>query len=985
MNILKLLLSLSTLGLTCMTTIAMQLDDNGDPINLTRQEEGLRRRMPQAVDEEGQEHQDAPSVNGPIAPEADGPQGQAEEPPAPAVGAQAAPIEQTHALQTLHDELTNASDSLRHLISNYNPIPFQRNRPTAERIIQTIHARLTDPQVSVRQLRQQFILDYINNARTQGSINIIRDICGRLAALDKITLTELFNIRVTHIDDAHLEELVNDRFAHMDAARLAELVNGRLAELDNARLAELGQYVHTHFTDYNPLANAQELQHVIDIINHSTTQLEGLPDYIHELFNDSVPLVNQHLTHLNTINRTIDTLRTHLRRYIRQGVDDDEQIPLENADRNLTREINAFFRFTQNQLNEAHRSISATLHKIRTLSHDTTAVQDKLKNIAYTGELIKATQKPPVAAAAPAAGTLSRISSRVAGVSKTLVGKFIAPRKVAQYVAETVIPNARLVGEPLLRTSLRPRDIPRELDNTHEALVHLITQLDETLKQFRAAAVTENAIMENIRMLCKILDSRENSHFNLEHQDEIEQSLATSIIKSNLRTQALRALLLFVPNVEAIITRLFPEETRLAYQQQGPDTDGHNAHQHQPIDPIQPQLSLLRRLIFGTRDNFIGARDRVRNLVKLWPGDPRQPTKFPGTRRFIEYVAPELPGILAGTDAHEDDIQPYGQQPTFDDRYTNALINTQNPNFLLYDIAARTRLNTGRFSYLIRPLIYRLEEMGGPRREDERPGTRYSKLMQALTDKSTPLEHPWLIFSIPPQAVRGIESILRVADHTVREPEAQTALPYTHAPRQLEGPHDDAAPMASTSLKNFIWQKIKHLTQEPARKIGNYLVKKLTSCGNCIKRCAHMITAPFIRRRPIIALQALIARKAHEYIHKGACSIRWMLCQINNGETVRNLERNIREGHPASEILETVQSIVTNNHLEGVTNPLIAVIAKRAPQIREFARQNETLERIDPIIPLDPHTNQPLYRQASIHDERLRTELGGLLQAWEQQ
>jgi len=762
---------------------------------------------------------------------------------------------------------------------------------------------------------------------------------------------------------------------------------------------------------YNPEANAQELAQNINDIRQSTDQLALLGRQVDTLFDETRPIVNQHLEHVRTTKRTIAALRHHLRQYIRQGIDDEEQTPLENTDRNLTREINAFFQFTQNRLNEAHRSIAATLREIGTLSGEIIAAQQILEKIAHTEELITGVLPTPApapqegeapGAEATAGGTLWKLWS----ASKTVVGTVFAPRderkkngaKVAQavgnFVTGTVIPNARLVTEPVLQTSLRPANIPQELGHAQEALGHLMARLDETLQRFRTAAATEAEMKNNLQMLCTILDTHDNPHFQLRGQAEIERSLATSIVASNLRTEAIRWLfrsfkrpgqrgergIPFIPNLETIISRIYPEAARLADQQPTPGQAGHEADEHQPIEARQHKLPILGRLIYGARDSFIGARDGVSDIIRPRPADPRQPARWPGARRIMDQLAPELPAMLATGNAQEDDIQPYGQQ-TFDDRYTSWLINTQNPNYLLYDIAARTRFNTGRFSYLIRPFVHKVEEVFGPREQNERPGERYDQIMHALADESTPLEHPWLLFSAPPSAVRGIENILRVA-HTDDEP-----LPP--APRQVAITNGADAPFTSTSFTGFIWNGLKRIARWPARKIGPILVRTLSACENGISLGARMITGPFINRGPIINLRRsiigiknFIARKIQKAKVWGAIKIRFMLAATVGDQAIRNLERNIREGHPASERLAMIQELVANHQLEVLTRPLQAAIAHNHQRIRAFAQKYENIQRIDPIIPKDPITRLPIYQEAVINNDRLRTDLGSFVEGW---
>ena len=959
MNTMKLFFAVNILGFVCLNMIAMQdqeeLEAAATPTPASAA--GLHRRIPHQLEDPQPDRKEDPEdidddQEPAAAPVHD------EEPEDPAAEAPAEQVEPAQALLTLKEELTASHNCVHQLVTHFN---YDRHLLINSAIVR----RRTEEQAAPPVREDGAVIPPVADQPERPAL------------------------------EAHPSEIIH-RTLNNSARLVRQLIE-----------------------HYNPDAHAQELAQNINDIRQSTDQLALLSRHVDILFDETRPIVNQHLEHVRTAKRTIAALRHHFRQYIRQGIDDEEQTPLENADRNLTREINAFFQFTQNRLNEAHRSIDTTLREIDTLSVEITAAQQMLEKIAHTEQLMADTQGH-AAKAAPQEGEAQAPEQvravvqqqsywrSIWGGVKAVTATLAAPRAerekagrkafqaTGEFIKNKIIPNARLVTEPVLHTSLRPANIPQELGRAHETLEKLITRLDETLQRFRTAAATEAEMKNNLQMLCTILDSHDNPHFQLRDQDQIERSLATSIVASNLRTEAIRWLfrsfkrpgqreergIPFIPNLETIISRIYPETTRLADQQHIADTAGHEADEQQPIAPRQPKLPILGRLIYGARDSYIGARDKVGDIIRPRPADPRQPARWPVVRRIIDQVAPELPAILAARNAQEDDIQPFGQK-TFDDRYTSWLINTQNPNYLLYDIAARTRFNTGRFSYLIRPFVHDVEEGYGffPRRENEQPGERYDQIMHALADESTPLEHPWLLFSAPPSAVRGIENILRVA-HTNDEP-----LPP--APRQLATANAADAPFTSTSFTGFIWNGLKRIARWPARKIGPILVRALSASGNAISLGARMITAPFINRRPIVAfgrataaIKNYIARKIQEAKVWGAIKIRFMLAATIGERAIQNLERNIREGHPASERLAMIQELVANHQLEVLTRPLQAAIAHNHQRIRAFAQKYENIQRIDPIIPKDPITRLPIHQEAVIHDDRLRTDLGSFVEGW---
>ena len=745
----------------------------------------------------------------------------------------------------------------------------------------------------------------------------------------------------------------NQRAAKIDEVRLFPVVIAPSGTIAHPRIP----HIHAILTNeqaainqlirlYEPQQNIQERTTEIRRISAQLEQAEG---QLHTLLGQAAPLANQDHEQANAIDDTIDALRNHFSGYMRQGIVDAQYVPLENADRNLTREINAFFLCSKNRLAEVRRSIDTTLHEIQTIEVEVQTTRQVLENIVRTetAEPITTPVNQPgivqsVASKAwtigsgitYAFGTATHVFGTAWSHRQEVAGLFTEEgRKKAQeatvraatsLIQNRLAQNRPALADPAVQNRVQADAIPQELTHIQETLGQSITHMNGALERLRTAIATEEEIKANVGVLCSVLDNRDNPNFQLHNQEKVESSLATDILKSNLWALAMRQLLAFrpalnrplpdipvpmignipLPSTEAFLMRLFPDAARTAFDQ---------SEQQQAIDA--------------------------------------------------------------------DNIQPHRQPQTFDDRYTGWLINTQNPNYLLYDIAARTRFNTGRFSYLIRPFVHAAEEGFGqlPRSEKEQPGDRSREIMRALADESTPLEHPWLLFFKPaPFVVRGIENVLRTADPTLPQ---QT--------QRLADAHGADTPFTSTSPQSFIWNGLKKLVRWPAQQVAPLVISALSTCGNGIKRGAEIMAGPFVHMGPIVELRKtmitvkdLISRKFQAAAVATAKTIRTGLTLITNEHTIPNLERNIREGHPASESITMIQDAVANHELEGLTRPLIAAIAHNHQRIRALAQKYQNIQRIDPIIPLDPVTRQPINQQATIRDARLRTDLGSFAEGW---
>lgn len=591
--------------------------------------------------------------------------------------------------------------------------------------------------------------------------------------------------------------------------------------------------------------------------------------------------------------------------------------------------------------------------------------------------------------------------------------------------------------ETLSPTYSDPTGMGRELIRVQESLGKLLAQLNGMREKFIAAKTTEETEIQNLSTLCKVLAVHENHQFRIYHQEEIERSLATDLLRSNFRGMVVRLFLsklktttnsdtsranaipiIPIPGitniVDCILTRMYPETTYAKGRY-----------------PIQEDDGLQR--MQERADHMPRAGRILDGAVNIFRSQPVAQSKPALTelRETIDQVAPELRGILDGLDS---DIQSYDQQ-TFDDKYTTWLINTQNTHYLLYDIAARTRFNTGRFTYLIKPCVYAIEQAMGPYKKTaeiqdinpilqelekrngmapiyrcmnheafkkrlavvapeilpkghmEQPGERYNTIMGTLADEATPLEHLWLPFSIPPCTIRMLENILCIAD-----PQLSVAQVDKKVVAEPSANHR----FTSTSIKSFIWNGIKHLAQWPARNLTPVITKAVRSSYDYINWSTRLVAQPFTgfitdffnnhygkRAKGILTRRIGDLRTRCYAIKVGSARItRTLLTKICEKQVLK-LEQAMREGHPVSEQVAMLQEFVASHQVEGLARWGQAECAHHAPQIRAFARKYSQIQRIDPILPTD-HEGEPVEAKATIKDARLRGILGTFVDGWKQ-
>lgn len=403
------------------------------------------------------------------------------------------------------------------------------------------------------------------------------------------------------------------------------------------------------------------------------------------------------------------------------------------------------------------------------------------------------------------------------------------------------------------------------------------------------------------------------------------------------------------------------------------------------------------------------------------------PTPLKNAWKRISSMISQKTGIAPATQPEETTFH---TEQTLDAHYTNLLIRTENPKFLLYDIAARTRFNTGRFSYVIKPMIHEIEKaVGGPLRyikknpddeewnkypekainpqtgeqkidpqtgkklvirkhvefpfdQMERPVERYNTLMKSLADESTPLEHPWLLFFKPtPWVVRGIENILCTADPAL-----------SPAPKTSAVHNDTDTPFTSTSLSGFVWSGLKKMVYLPTRAISTAFGTALKACKDWAVDKARIITEPFMQTMPARAVTTTITdlkdttirlcTLIREQIKRSGATMLSNALDFAMKKTIDNLKLNLREGHPASESISALQKAVQEYKIEGLAATIQAFIANNHQQIRSFAKKYQELQRIDPIIPQDPTTQTEMPQEATIKNDQLRRELDNLIHGW---
>jgi hypothetical protein len=491
--------------------------------------------------------------------------------------------------------------------------------------------------------------------------------------------------------------------------------------------------------DYNPLpyirsiltAAQQTLQdftkrhknlqpcEIQDHIKYINTQLEIVltqdtddangANQIDVLINQTSATASRRIEHIRACNQIIDALHTRLRTYINQGIDDETQAPLDGSDRNLAREIDAFFLSTRARLAATHRSLAKAVEDLRTFEKEVKEIQQNLARIQLS-----------------------------VGITEELTQSGKAPQQRAPMA--NLLKHVRSYVETMSPTQIAPDRVRQELIRTQESLGKVLAQLDKSAQCFRDVKTIEATALQNLKTLCAILDTGGNRQFQIYNQEKIERSLVFDLARSNLLEYAVRQLLPLLKNLrdgntrdgstidflphpsfanlasmaEYFLTHMYPETAYAQEHQDVPQDAG-----LQPIQGRTPHYPLAGRILYSMQE-----------WLTPKPVGHHQPI-FPDLRQTIDQFAPELQGILDGGNRQTPGIQP-GEQQTFDDRYTSWLINTHNPQYLLYDIAARTRFNTGRFTYLLRLFIHRAEQAVGGKYKKKEPAQDLTPMLEEL-------------------------------------------------------------------------------------------------------------------------------------------------------------------------------------------------------------------------------------------------------------
>jgi hypothetical protein len=633
-----------------------------------------------------------------------------------------------------------------------------------------------------------------------------------------------------------------------------------------------------------------------------------------------------------------------------------------DSDRNLAHEILAFFQLIQKKMN---RSIAEEIaHNLQEISQCCQRVENVIRNASsWIETTIKHLASQEAAASSMAYESHVDDASRDGLSSRRITPSVLGGLKRVCSIALTLVKSISPTYTPVYQ-------LPQTMYNLEREITELISSLTKTSRKIHAAALGGQDVVEHLRIFSKIfyVDDSEGAprtgrgpSFYIPHQDEVERSMAQDTLLSQLRTYAARSLLQHILKISTAEDGMPLIPTIGLTSIIGSMFIEHKSHTNSP-EKLQSQTSHTHGII-----------DAVRRLSQPHAGLLRP------IGRAIEKYVPEVSSIV-------DDLHKSGgceQQEVaqdFDTRYTQAIIQTQNPRYILYDIAARTRFNTGRFSYLIRPMVHKIEEViGGPLETDnyERPGDRYHDFMEILADETTPLEHPWLLLWPPTRlAVKMIEGVLRVANHDGQGfPEARQSEP---AKQQDQ--------LKSTSFRNLVWNVTRKFSEH---KVGSVVAWFKDSCMawvDGIQQCARFAYTPF--KKPLkrgfenlgTGLRTIngylsrytrlsrIAKRLREKMcayapRTVARNTALLIRQALPTKLVKTLEDHMRKGRPVSTELSLLMDFIRNNHLGEFTDTVGAAISHNSRSIRNFAAKY-----------LDMQSPVPITKDV-IRDDRLRSDL----------
>jgi len=969
-----------------------------------------------------------------------------------------------------HYDQINVTDQLRSLSQNlqqayhyvqYLSAPFVLERyksaesqPNEHRVGQKPVVQLYQTLARSRELFSENMINLAvdllwdaQNKKQEHDIQMFSQIFARLEIAGSATMSDE-QLSSIQFRESGLKEAVEERaeelfdiFRYKDSKEsLQEKLKARIKVLPIEQRPELYICLKHFLRDIDAAIIVRNVKD--DDIRREWQQLAVAKEQIVALSERMLPYVRDHLRCLEAINEIIIAIRKHFRKYIPEGIESDrypqyKYQPLSNADRNLVREIDAFFQLTQETIEINHKGIDGALREFAQFSADVENIQRQIEKLCAIKGALNSVLLPQDD---PRYNEHMEAIEREQDAKRQKQGAWLLQR-LGQGALSVAKKAALLVGA--FAQSLSPQyrtidAIPQELTTIQGNITTLIERLSNISQKFRSAALSEKTVIEDLCILSKIFDLDDEGHqgarikldakawenihnelkakvkicpaefealgrrvkipgqnsqadipvhdrtrrfvtsdqeqsFHIPYQEEIEQSMAKKILASSFRTQVVKGLLTHIlrpskpgqgiqilpmVGIDSVIKSMFPEDESQVHQ----------------VEELETQSSFIGRVTDG-----------VRSLAH--PSN----TLLRGVGRAIEEQVPELPQILAHPHGEQGYMQPNASQ-TFDDHYTTMIIGTRNIHYILYDLAARTRFNTGRFSYLIRPLVHMIEEkMEGPLniQEGEKPGDRYHGIMRALSDEATPLEHPWLLFSIPPRAVGLVETVLRVANADGKGfPEVEQQQPSAAQDR-----------LKSTSFDNLVWNIAKRVAARPFGAMAKWVKKSCISFGNGVKQCAQCAYAPFkkplekgqegvsvffksqLKKHPSLAhMVERLKSKSYSAWREYATpqGIAQKIRALFPIGIVGTLERYMREKRPASQQLALLQNFIANHHLEVFTDTMVAAISHNSQRIRDFANRYLRIQRIDPIT------------EGVIHNARLRSDLGSFaevlppVQQWHQ-
>lgn len=916
--------------------------------------------------------------------------------------------------QQLLEDLPQAQENINRIISKINEL--SRDRLTTTALVNIpdseLHHVIATFLPNIHQL-ESFQMTVMCN-------DISSSICSASPALHQQICLKFNELLDCSKKQATVEQQKAINKHYLQLEELTSLDRVELNKLLSKRLLDLNKYAQTfhlyvrqvvqpYVQDTNlqeSLVRIKTLKEIKrsfeDILQKDSPYADGRT-IIDKLFDETREITNQHRESVLNANQTIDTLRMYLTNFLHQ-----EDITLEKCDLNLVKEIETFLASTNLSLSDAHNKIAQLTDKIKATTDSINSIQPILETIIEKEISILSLSQQHQSAPDESAVRKTESEqqhSRVIGFFKTATKKLTTA--AIGFVADRAQTKALSIEEIANRA---------ELSFTQETLQNEIMRLDSLVQQLRDAAKAEYITLQNLQTLCTILDSHKNPHFRLSDQEKIEESLAKDILKSNLSKMFFDSLhsLPEIPLISSLLKHVIQKIEPAA-----------NVEMLQ-IKERNPHYPPLGQIVFGTIDLFKRYRKHLQDRQPKYQDDPRQ------------------------LDTYQE------EQPAFDDRYTSWLINTKNPQYVLYDIAARTRFNTGRFTPFIKPSIHWVEQhvLGGPygktenkhdpeelrkypdykvdargnimykiKRDEsgefiyqsdgpeyeldqqgeripiairkfvqhacehyEQPGERYTDIMHMASD-AIPLEHAWALLQlIPPCAVRTAENILRVASQKAYEEEWLGESPLPAAPEVQHTISDADEPFVSTSATTFVWNGLKKLSRWPIRRINALYLKALQYWTPYLHQTVNIITGPFIDSLPykIVATAAtktksFVQPKIHSFKVQSCRKVRSFLYYLAANQ-MRLLESKIRQQKPVSDLLSQVNAQIKRHSAHGLIGWLLAEGAYNAAEIRRFARQYETLGRIDPIIQIDQGT-----QFASIKHYELRKKLGSLIEGWEAQ